>query len=189
MKKLLLATALLMGSSAVAIAADSASSTISLSGTVAETCYITSSAAQSHTYSGGGSLAHADTAVIRDQDKDFTFGDSYCNAAFKMQLSSANGAITSIDNGATSATGAFASFVDYTATAQFGTTGSSITLDTSDIASTGAVETATSPSETTGAERGTLKVNVDIDGTQQSGNPLLAGSYSDTLTVMIGTNL
>ncbi len=189
MRKLLIATAFLMGSTAAAMAADSASSSISLSGTVAETCYITSSAPQSHTYTGSGSLADATTAVIRTQNQDFTFGDSYCNAAFKMKLSSANGAITSSNNGVGTATGDFASFVNYTAEAKFdSTTASSVILDTSSAAGIGSIETATS-SETAGAERGTLNVNVSIDGTQQSGNPLLAGTYSDTLTVTIGTNL
>ncbi len=176
MKKILITTAFLLSSSVAALAAENASSTITLNGTVAPTCYISSSTG-TITFGSANPLADSNTALIQNRNEHVEFANSYCNAAFKMKLVSTNGAITTTED----AVDGFSSKIDYTAKAQFGSTGSYVELDTSN-------ESDVINNASLGAEKGTLNVDIVI-AASQSTNPLLAGTYTDTLTVTIGTNL
>ena len=102
-----------------------------------------------------------------------------CNIATHIKLDSANGASTTIG---TVGVG-FQKFFDYSAAVTFDT--ASVTLSTATAPGLGAGETATSGTATSGPASGPLGITIT---SLAPALQLIAGSYSDTLTVTLTAN-
>lgn len=170
--------------------AQSASSSITLSGTAAPTCNIpTTPVASSNTNvtinsstAAASSLtvtSFIDTAAVANAAAlTLTYANAMCNYAHNVGVQTTNGGIKQQSGTTTVIGGTFANNVNYTATATFG--GSTATITTNGTAN------AKQSTAVAGANMGNLVLTVSVAaGT----NPVLQGSYSDTLTLQIGAAL
>ena len=115
--------------------------------------------------------ADVDTAVVAPANSPYA--SVACNGPSDLQVSSANGALTG-----PAAVAGFDNIIDYSATATWNAVDASI--DTTTAPGSGATETGASAAVT--AHTGNLSVAITpIANT----NPLLAGGYTDTLTVTL----
>ena len=134
-------------------------------------CTIGGSAnAGTQTLDFSGSTAISTTAQL------VTFGTVNCNNTAVMTLSSAQGAAVSSASGSAS----HQRFFDYIATTTVN--GGTVTLDTSSNAGTGSIETATGNISAVSTTNAALSISVTPIGPSK---PLVAGSYSDVLTLTI----
>ena len=174
-----LAVALASLSAANVQAADSDSATVALTTTVANTCYISSDSFTAISF--GASEINADTALLTDgTTATQSISDVYCNFAGTtvtvsspvagMRNTSAPTIIAGDFAGDNSTSGV--SILPYTAKAQWGSL--SATYD-SDSGSNATVAVS-------GANRADLSITVALDNQK---DPLLSGSYTDTVTVAI----
>lgn len=129
------------------------------------------------TGSDGGtrSLDFSNGATISLAQKFATFGDVTCTGAADVALSSSNGAATGSGAGNPN----FQNHFDYIATTTLN--GVTVSLDTSQLESTGTTETAT-VSVPAGLTNMPLAIGVTP---KQPAKSLLAGSYADVLTLTI----
>ncbi|MFC6199507.1 hypothetical protein [Ponticaulis profundi] len=199
MKRVLLAAVAASFLAAPAIAASSDSTTITLDGSVADTCLIGTAATSSltnvtpttETDLDITALADAGTALIQDAAATVTFANSYCNYAHSFGFQAANGALA-YDSSVTvtPSSGTFLQQVGYTATLDWSELASPLSIsstnDTSASASGSAVNDTTTA---TGAFRGDLVFTVDLDETTSASIPLLSGGYSETFTLSLGATL
>ncbi len=149
------------------------SQAFTVTGQVAKSCTI-----------GGLSHPSADTATIPispgGQVNTATINRSYanalCNTPSNLQLTSQNGAVTT-----TASVAGLKNLINYSATANFG--GATAALDTSaNPAASGAESGPAAATSGGGAPSGTLSVSLTP---QANTGSLVAGSYSDTLTISI----
>lgn len=192
LKKILMGTAaltLLASTSVVsANAADSASSTITINGSVADTCTLSLAAASSGdnnaSYAGNvitvTQLADAGDATFNDADTTLSF-DGMCNYAHNMSLQSANGGMEHDGSVAVVAgSGTFDDLIEYDVTANWA---NPVVLD----ASGGATVTATdAPGGAYSATGVTVVFNIDNDG---GTDPLLSGGYTDSVIIKLGATI
>ncbi len=182
------ALALLISSSFVAHAAPSASSTVTINGSVAPTCTMSLAAASSGDVNASfGSnkiaitnLANATTAVSTDASTVLSF-DGMCNYAHNMSIGSANGGMTH-DASVTvvAGSGAFDNLVEYDVSVAWANT---VSLD----ADGGAAVTATdAPGGAYSATGVAVTFNFDNNG---GTDPLLSGDYTDTITLKLGATI
>ena len=184
MKRLSLATAIaVLSMTGSAQAANSDSATVALTATVASTCYI----ADANFTPGSldfGSQIDGTTAVLTEAGINATVG-GYCNdATTTLGLASTNGGLHDSST-PTIAAGTFAGvtdgvtgrFLHYTTAAS---TWAGVAFDTEM-----ATATSTAGALATTAINGTIDITVTLD--DQGTNPVLAGIYTDTITVTIST--
>lgn len=206
MKKLIIvatAVAALAGSSAFADA--SQSTDVTFSGSVDKTCVLTAptvtlSKNASSTALNGASgistiaitnLADASTAALNAASFTLTYADSYCNYNHQVGIKAKNGGM--IDSGTANDpvadSGNFVRRIGYTSNVAWGggtdLTGPAPTTvydtDAGDASKTTKLE-----KNVAGANRGNLVLTVSIAA---DANPVVAGSYSETLTLKIGATL
>jgi len=105
-----------------------------------------------------------------------------CNIPHRITLISAQGGLES-DSENTSLNGAFLGKVGYQATAQWGSQGTTLITN-------GTPGQRSDAPAIVGPRAGDVNIEIKIDGTNNDTTlPVLAGSYSDTLTVHIGAPL
>ena len=203
MKKLLMmaaAAAVILPMSAQA--ADSATGTVNLSANANNTCAIRGISAGAGTTLS--SLPFADTAGAASATVALSLGDdamnqttaltsstiknltlsAFCNyATHNVSLRSANGGLT---NAATTSTvGTFNRRIEYTANITGWDTSAVASLTANGVVTdaTASQDTATSPVT---AATNVTNANLAITTTANATAPLLAGSYTDTLTIRLG---
>ncbi|MBV9044020.1 MAG: hypothetical protein JO348_07115 [Alphaproteobacteria bacterium] len=163
-----------------ALADPSARLDVQLGATVAKVCrlgQVKVSSSQNATFDAnaeGGAialntLADRNTARALPATISVTF-DSVCNQTLYIRLVSAKGGLTP-DEG-TSASGGFANRVDYTASLDWGTGQTNLSTSGGSDANSGVL--------LSGAQSGPVTLNITIPPGAQ---PLVAGAYSDVLTV------
>lgn len=177
----------LMGMSSAAFA-QTATSEITMTGTVNNTCNLPSISATSSDGALGGTVAAATytftagnfggaAAMHTPRSVTFTFANAMCNYSARLGLKSANGAMTSAGGSVVN----FANAVTYTATANWGAATNSLAADNSAANLLGSANaTAVGPTNQD------LTVAVT---TIAPVLPLLARTYTDVLTVQIGAQL
>jgi len=207
MKKMLLfgaAVVALSCATAPAFAAASASNGVAISGTSTPTCTLNSgvqSAATNATYTPGAgastlavtTLASATDATLQTTSATVTFV-GMCNYAHNVGLMSANSGLqnASTSNDPLATSGSFIKKIGYTASYQWAghsSTGSETLTFTNDVgtgSSAAATVTKGATFAVSGANRGNLVLQFDIAGLA---TPVVAGTYTDTLTVQIGASL
>lgn len=180
-----------------AFANDTATDDLDLEGTQANVCVLT---APADTDVALGTLGGDDAVLASgDIDAEVSFGDSYCNFAHTLTLSSENGALVNDDADGLAAPGTsddIASSIDYIAAIADGEWGAALTLNTSTNTATGAAEDNDVDIDTafrndaaaTGGndDADGLTITIDDLGSDVDGTPLLTGTYADTLTVTLG---
>lgn len=173
MKKLLIAAVALSAPSA-AYAANTDSEALSLSATVADTCYIDTAIAGTFDF---GFQVSADTALLTASAITSTAGSGYCNNANGViSLETTSGGLDIATDVAT--TGDFApQNLPYTAVATWDT--ETATLTTTGDGGAAAVSASDGTANAINAP-----ISVEVTLASQS-NPVVAGSYSDTLTVTL----
>jgi hypothetical protein len=148
------------------------SQTFTVTGTVAKTCTI-----------GGVANPAADTATIpitatgsvNTTPINRSYLNAQCNTPSNLQLTSQNGAVK------TSGTVAgLSSLIDYSATALF--SGASASLNTATVPTAAGPESGAAASTAGNTPSGTLSVTITPQANTQR---LIAGSYSDTLSISI----
>ncbi len=202
MKKLILAAASLVAlSSGSAFAADTQSTDVTFSGTVANTCVLKQgvfSAGTNAVLSGtaGGNagtstvaltLADATTAALNSAGFTLTYADSYCNYAHKITIKATNGGLlnSTTGNDPVATSGAFVQRIGYDADlkwmgnsfAQGPNPSTSTTDKTGDTSATNEM-----PFAVNGANRADVVLTVAI---ASNTNPVVAGTYSETLTIKL----
>ena len=148
------------------------SQAFTVTGQVAKSCTI-----------GGVTHPSADTATIpitasgavNTSPINRSYSNAVCNTPTNVQLTSQNGAVVS----AASASG-LQRFIDYSALATF--SGASASLDTSSIPAISGPESGVAASTVGATPTGTLGVTITPKSNAQ---PLVAGSYSDTLMITL----
>ncbi len=184
MKNILIAAAsaaLVVGVATNALAVSTTGTSVQINGTVDPTCFFSNTGGSTHNFDD---LTN-DNAILLDSSHTFDLGNSYCNKAFSLTVTSANGAMIPDTNH--TAVGSFRGYVDYTATAKIGATGTPVMLDTSTVGTHSGPETAEN-TDTGQAEQGNLSLEVNIDS-GQSANPLLQGTYSDTISIVVDASI
>ena len=160
-------------------AADNDSATVTLTTTVADTCYISNPSFTGISF--GASEINADTALLTDgTTATQSITDVYCNFAGTTVTVSSPAAGMRNTSASTILSGDFAgdnstsgvSILPYTAKAQWNTISATYDSDS------GANATAA----VSGANRADLSITVTMDNQK---DPLLAGTYTDTVTVAI----
>lgn len=199
LKGAMLVIPLILGVSPVAMAASSASADLTLSANVPNTCYIASLAptslpsnvggtSASNTTSGavtisyGNTLADPVTAVAVQSTATYNLS-AYCNyASHSVALKSDQGGMVTGNNQAT--VGAFDHRINYTADFVWGSVHPTVVtsghLDNANAVSVVDNETAPLPTNAN-----TTLTIVTAQGT----NPLVSGTYGDTLRVSLGATL
>lgn len=201
MKRVLMAAAAAsLFASPAAFAADSQTTNITIEGTVANTCvmgtpgFLGTNASQTALAGNAGTSAveitslavSADDAALAAVEFTLTYSDSYCNYAHSVDLNSANGGLvdaTPID--VVAGSGDFVRRIGYDSTLTWAD-GAAIVSDvdptTSTAQATGtAIDGTAAP--VSGAFRGDLVLGVVI---ASNPNPVVAGTYNETLTVTMG---
>ncbi|MBV9541047.1 MAG: hypothetical protein JO167_07245 [Alphaproteobacteria bacterium] len=206
MKKLRLlgAAAAALMCAAPAMAADTATNNIGISGTSPNTCTLNSGAQTAATNAaftpGSGSstlaitaLASAADASLQATSATLTFV-GMCNYKHNVGLKSANSGLQNANtsNDPVAGSGSFIKKVGYTASytwAGHSSSGSENLTFTNNVG-TGASAAASTTTGATfavaGANQGNLVLQLDVAA---SATPVVAGTYSDTLTVQIGAAL
>lgn len=187
-----------------AFAADSASNAISISGSSPNTCTLdsgTQGAVTNSAYTPGAgastlaitNLASATDASLQATSAVVTYV-GMCNYAHNVGLKSLNSGLqnNTAANDPLASSGSFIKKVGYTASYTWAghSSGAGETLSFSNDVGTGASAAAAATTGTTfavaGANSGNLVLTFGITG---SATPVVAGTYSDTLTVQIGAAL
>lgn len=182
-KTLIAPTALLFAAVSPALAAPDANDTITINGSVADTCTLsidaTPQSSSNSTFAASTiditSLADATDATISPATMTLTF-DGMCNYAHAIGLQSANGGLD-YTGGVSVVGGAFDELVEYTVSASWD---GGVSLDS---------ENGTANQNVAGAFRQddvSLAFNFDNNGET---DPLLSGSYTDSLTIQLGAAL
>ena len=148
------------------------SQAFTVNGQVAKSCTI-----------GGVTHPSADTATIpitasgsvNTSPINRSYPNAICNTPTNVQLTSQNGAVVT----SASASG-LQRFIDYSALATF--SGASASLDTSSIPAINGPESGIAAATVGATPTGTLGVTITPKSNTQ---PLIAGSYSDTLTITL----
>jgi len=169
-----------------AFAAASASSNITINGSVADTCTLTmgaSSAATNSTFATNTisitNLADATTAQSVTASQTLNFA-GMCNYAHSISLESANGGLTH-DGSVTVVGGTFDDLVEYDVSSNWASAGAA--LDAEGGATVKDVQSVSGANAESAAE---LSFNIDNNG---GTDPLLAGNYTDTVTIQLGAAL
>lgn len=195
----------LMAASAVALlatpsafAAASQTTDITFSGSVADTCVMStptvtaSSNATSTALVGNAGVStigidslatSADDASLAAASFQLTYADSYCNYAHTIDMASTNGGMV-IATPVAVVGGTFVQMIGYDSTLTWGA--ASVTdVDSTTSTSSAAAPGAVNGTEDTiaGAYRGDLVLDVSIAADT---NPVVSGTYSETLTVSLG---
>jgi hypothetical protein len=149
--------------------AQAATQDVNITATVNPTCLISGLAT-------GAALANPVTVssagYVSTTTTTHTVNSVVCNVAADVLTTTINGAVTNPNPAAAG----FQNTFDYTATAAFG--GATSNIDTSTVAAGGTGSTA----NTGGARSGNLVIGVTPT---TNTNPLVSGSYSDTLRVTL----
>ena len=148
------------------------SQAFTVTGQVAKSCTI-----------GGVTHPSADTATIpitasgavNTSPINRSYSNAVCNTPTNVQLTSQNGAVVT-----SASTSGLQRFIDYSALATF--SGASASLDTSSIPAISGPESGVAASTVGATPTGTLGVTITPKFNAQ---PLVAGSYSDTLTITL----
>ncbi len=175
------------------LAAESATSTVTLSGTATDTCRIPDAPLLTGaSFSGGASWSHSTvqiasltdpaTGTVNSADITLTFKDVSCNNHARVSLATTNGGLT-LGNVITpaSAPGGFLNRVAYTAYASWA--GQSTDMLNANVTHIGAFV----GNNFTSARRGDVVVGVNVPN-GSSNPPLLAGFYGDVLTLRVFIN-
>lgn len=180
-----------------AFAADNDADTLSFGGDVENTCVLdplTQVSASNASLAAGatGSAATIDFTGFADTGTaEFVAGSGialqmsgYCNYPHQISMQTANGSLQhqTTANQPVAGSGTFISEVHYDVNV-FGWDGAFIQLDAQGVAGT----KSTGVSSVAGAFRG--QANMTISLTNPGPDPLLAGTWSDTLTLQIGQPL
>jgi len=192
MKKLFATTALLAlaAASGPAFADSSATTNITISGTVDEVCSIPSAPIvhMGATSSAPGvdsftvtmaDLAYPTSALLKNRTVQLEYENVICNYAANVGIGSANGGLRYV--GSVSEVGTddnFATNINYRGLAIFGGAEPSFVTEGAKISDN---------IPTTGAALGSLIVQ--IDSMDADGKRLLNGTYSDVITVAVGANV
>lgn len=180
---LITSLALAAAMSAPAFAASDASDTITINGSVADTCTLSidGSAVSSSNATFAGStiditsLADATTAVMTPASMSLSF-DGMCNYAHSIGLESANGGLDY--TGSVSVVGGtFDDLVEYTVSASWD---GGVSLESENTVANQSVAGAFREDDVT------LAFIFDNDG---GSDPLLSGAYTDSLTIQLGAAL
>jgi hypothetical protein len=148
------------------------SQTFTVTGTVAKSCTI-----------GGVAHPSADTATIpitasgavATTPIDRSYANAVCNTPSNLQLISQNGAVK-----ATAAVAGLANLIDYAAAATF--SGARATLNTAAVPTAVGAESGVAIPTIGNTSSGSLSVTIKP---QPNTQPLLAGAYSDTLSITL----
>lgn len=195
MKRVLMAAAAASLFVAPAFAADSASTAIDFSGTVENTCVLEAGADSAATNASlaGTTVTLSDlvddtTAVLNASGLTLTFADSYCNYAHDVDLDATNGGLISSAVSGDVVGGTFVTRIGYTADLSWA--GQAINLapttDTNDFDGAEAVDGT--KIDIAGANREDLTIVFAI-AQDNPNDPVLAGTYSETLTIEMGPSL
>lgn len=181
-----------------ALAAPSQTTDVTISGSVADTCVMSaptvtaSSNATASALNGNAgtstigidSLAtSADDASLAAASFQLTYSDSYCNYAHSIDMASAKGGMV-IDTPVAVVGGTFVQMIGYDSTLTWGAasvTDVDSTTSTASNAAPGAVNGT--EASVAGAYRGDLILDVSIAADT---NPVVSGTYSETLTISLG---
>jgi hypothetical protein len=175
---------LALASASGAMAQATASGTVNVTATILATCTINGGAigtAQTKDFSNTTALPSATISTSAQTVSGVWAAD--CNTPTHISLSSANGA--SITGAA--ATSGWQNFFDYTAVASISGTAATNTLNTSSNPATGAAESTALNSGTASAGPAAGDLQVLITPATPA-NKLVAGAYSDVLTVTLTAN-
>ena len=203
MKKLIIAAASLAAlASGSAFAADSQSTDVTFAGTVANTCVLKnavssglSNVTETSVAGNAGTsvlaitnLADATSAALNSAGFTLTYADSYCNYAHKISIKATNGGLinSTTGNDPVATSGTFVQRIGYDADlkwmgpafAQGPNPATSTSTKAGDAASTTQIDFPVS-----GANRADVVLTVAIAANV---NPVVAGSYSETLTIKLG---
>ncbi len=205
MKKLIIAATAVAALTASSAFADASQSTsVTFSGSVDNTCVMTtptvtaSSNAASTALAGAAgvstiaitNLADASTAALNAASFTLTYDGSYCNYAHKVGIKALKGGLveTADTNDVVAGSGNFVQRIGYDAdvtwagaSTQGPDPATSYSSDEGDATKTTAINTTV-----TGANRGALVLSVAVAADT---NPVVAGTYSETLTLKIGATL
>jgi hypothetical protein len=171
-------------------AADVATSDITMQGQVANTCGFLSGPVPSNTNNASLTdatvgtpivtfdLADATTANLKASTIRLTFGGMCNYSPTTLSLKSTKGGLIAGSAPALPISG-FLTRIDYTATAQWGTASAGFTTD-------GSLPIVSNSSAVNSPRNVNLVLNIMIDAAT---TPVIAGTYTDTLTVQLGTPL
>lgn len=200
MKRILFAAAALaaIGFNTSAMAAASASATVAMSGPVDPTCTLGTPVASATTgavATPGASntgvaltLANASTAALEASGFTLTYA-GMCNYAHSVGIKATNGGLLNASAVANAPiAGTFVQRVGYTASAAWGGVTAAVPgATTSTSAATGvAAAMIAQQSAVAGSNLGDLVLTVAIAA---DANPVVAGTYSETLTLKIGATI
>ncbi len=205
MKKLILAAsaiAAMIGSNVLADASQSTSVTIG--GSVTPTCIMTTPTFAAATNASSvllvgpagtsavtiPNLADSATAALNSSDFKLTYSDSYCNYAHTVGIKATNGGLvdSGTGNDPVAGSGDFVRRIGYNSIVSWAgqdidgpNPATSVSTDLGDATKTSAINTSIA-----GANRGALVLHVVVPSNP---NPVIAGSYTETLTLKIGATL
>jgi hypothetical protein len=202
MKRILFAAAAIaaLGFNSSAFAAPSGSADVTMSGTVAPTCTLgapTASAQTNATTTPGAAtstvaltLADSTTAALNAGGFTLTYA-GMCNYAHNVGIKAANGGLlnaSAVANAPVANSGTFVQRIGYTATAAWAGQSAAVPgATTSTSVATGvAAATVAQNTAVAGSNAGDLVLTVAIAA---DSNPVVAGAYSETLTLKIGATL
>jgi hypothetical protein len=173
MKKLLIGAAALAAVAGYGLAANAADQVINLSGTVSSFCTINGSATPADITPSFPTVT--DGNVPNGVSTDISIGQVVCNTASLVKLTSLNGA--AITSPFVAAPSGFQNYVNYTASVS---SPAPVTLNANSTSGTAA--TLFQQNTSGGASVGNVDVTLTAVGTSA---PLVAGTYSDVLTISI----
>jgi hypothetical protein len=194
MKRILFAAAALaaFGFSSSAMAAATAEARVQVSGTVANTCTL----AATETFSGTGAnktaadavfltLADETNATLKASNFEMTF-KAMCNSAHEVTLRSTKGGLVQTNETPVDVReGTFIKRIGYEAKVIWAATPVVVAPSTNVGTSVGQGE-MTARGSVTGAKDGDLRLQVAVTAVN---TPVVSGTFSDTLTINIGTGL
>ena len=174
MKNRLISAALVAASAVCATSAfaQTAQQDINISATVAGYCRISGAATPAAL---NATVPVSTVGVVDTTDIPFTIPGVVCNTAADLRAASQSGGVKS----GASVTAGFSNIINYTGEAKLGTTTSTINTATTTTA-IGVEQGNIAP--TSGAYTGDLNIKITP---QSATDPLVAGSYSDTMRVTI----
>lgn len=216
MKRILIAAVAVAAvtSGSNAFAAPNASATISMSGSSPNTCVLGKAAVQGAAVNmalgtdaqtrGTGArgntavtitdLASASEALLQNASITLRYANSYCNMAHEVGIQSINGGFinSTAGNDPVAGSGDFIQRVGYTSNLAWAggtavTGPAPTTSTTAKTADTDAAAVGVKKKAPGGSNRGALDVTIAI--TADTNNPVVAGSYSETINVLMGVTV
>lgn len=199
MKRILFAAAALaaFGFNTSAMAADSATATVTMGGTVADTCTLQAptfaattgaptNTATTNTSTVALSLADSTTAQLKASGFTLTYA-GMCNYAHQVGIKATNGGLLNATPVAPVG-GTFVQRIGYTASAVWATKTVAVPgAITSTVSATGEIAAQAAVHEAViGSNQGDLVLTVGIAAVA---TPVVAGTYSETLTLKIGATI